>query len=377
MINLELTELGRAFVSENKSLVFPSFVASSSFDIEDTEAYLRGSYRGSEKFIKFPAVYAHVLPYGEIYNIGYESYMRDHSEARIGGILSLSEAGSRFEVNSIALCCCDPGKEKDSKDWAVYAFGSLELNTYPLPVQPDDSVSYAIPFSVSYGSRIPNLSVIGDGRVPWKLFLDHAGSRVTEPEQVHGAWFDLSNYKIRVGSTSLDIPVSSGGSEEERIARLEEEVALAVKYRNLESSDSSFIAAVDSENSYVENSFVQRSKLSSRLPKTALSVLSQLFSNALDNNSTVKVTYHNRVHWNVNVQTWSQGLDSSFASADFVFIIPCSKGWFTSRMVYTINRSENKCYFTRGDASQEAWTSYFYVALWRAEVVTVPDYQLT
>lgn len=378
MINLELTFLGRSFVGENRPLAFPSFVASSSFDIEDMEAYLGGSYSGTAKFIKFDVAYVRVLPYGEIYNVGYQSLMRESSEVFIGGLLDLSDATSKFEVNSLALCCCDKNRiSDDPRSWMIFAFGELELNSYPLPVQPDDSMYYAFPFKFNYGTNIPDL-LIPEGKTPWKTFLDHCNNTVENLKQTHNVWFDLQNLKVQVGNTTLDLPVSSGGSGdiEERIANLQREIASAVKYRPLEGTDNSYIAAVDKDQNCVLNSFVKRGTIASTIPKTSLDPLTQslfqFFNNFNNQSSIVQINYQYRVHWSVNEQTWTQGMPGSFSSADFIFIIPCSTGWFTSRMTYTINRSQNNCYFVRGDASQEAWTSYFYVAIWRTEVIDVP-----
>ena len=159
---------------------------------------------------------------------------------------------------------------------------------------------------------------------------------------------------------------------DERISRLQQEVALAVKYRPLEGSDSSYIAAGRGDKNCIENSYARRSRISEALPKAGLSALAQLFNSAPPG-SKVQAVYRNRVHWNVGEQSWTQDIDGSFSSADYIFVIPCSKGWFASRMTYTINRSQNKCYFVRGDASQEAWTSYFYVAIWGADIVTVSN----
>ena len=163
------------------------------------------------------------------------------------------------EINSIGLIVYDPNHIGDAWYSHIYASGELELNTYPLPVNENDSMTYIIPFQVSYGDIIePNLTA-PDNLTPWKNFTDHENNPVSNPKQVHNMWIDLPNLMLRVDNTSLPIPVQgeSGGDIDARIRAIQEALVGAVKYKPEEQiTPTTTFAAVDADNNVIKDSTV-------------------------------------------------------------------------------------------------------------------------
>jgi hypothetical protein len=259
MITLHLTEQGQQDVSWNHALYFSHFIASNSFDYEDMEAWIRNNYYGDAVFKEFPVAYLNITSKGKTYSEGHTIIVLDHTIVDIAGAVETYKLDKSFEINSIGLIVYDPNYIGDAGHSHIYAFGELELNTYPLPVNENDSITYIIPFQVNYGDIIePNLTA-PDNLTPWKTFLDHQSNPVSNPKQVHNMWIDLPNLMLRVDNTSLPIPVQgeSSGDIDARIRAIQEALVGAVKYKPEEQiTPTTTFAAVDADNNVIKDSTV-------------------------------------------------------------------------------------------------------------------------
>lgn len=280
MINLQITEAGQNDVNNMTPLYFSHFIASNSFDIEDMEDYRRGTYQGNTVFKEFPIAYLNITPKGKIYSIGHTTYMLDHTVVDIVGAVETYKLDKSFEINSIGLIAFHADHPNDSWYSRIFAFGSLELNTYPLPVNEDDTLTYIIPFQVNYGDWItPEISA-PDNLTPWKTFLDHTNKEVTNPTQVHNLYIDLQNLKFRVDNTSFPIPVQGGGGGggdiDARIRALQEALRGAVHYNPLiPITSTTTFAAIDAGSNQILNSTVKVSSMTSSASQTALAAAQQ------------------------------------------------------------------------------------------------------
>lgn len=263
MITLALTEEGLYRLEHDTALHFPHFVASTSFDLEDMDAYRKGTYRGTATFAEFPVAYIHITPKGKAYSIGHTIHILDHTVVDIAGAMDASRQGKSFEINSIGLIAENPDHPGEPYYGCVYAFGSLKLDTYPLPVNKEDGMSFIIPFQVNYGDNTDPHLTAPDTMTPWKEFLDHKHRPVTNDRQVHNLWIDLAHLTLRVDNTTLPIPVQGEGSDiEARISALEDALRNAVHYYpNTPVSSNARFAAVDPNRRQILDSTVKVSSI--------------------------------------------------------------------------------------------------------------------
>lgn len=232
MINLSLTDTGQSDISGNREIYLVSFIASDSFDISDMEDYIAGRYQGDSIFREFPVAYLNIIPKGSTYSVGYESYVTDHTEAETAGAIEAYLDGSAFEINSIGIIASRNISIPTVQNGYIFAFGSLSLDTYPLPVNENDSMTYIIPFKINYGDTVSPKIHAPDNLVPWKLFTDHDHKHSDDPTQVHRLFIDIPNRKIRAYNTTLDLPIQgeSGGDIDARIRAIQEALEGAVHY---------------------------------------------------------------------------------------------------------------------------------------------------
>lgn len=370
MITLHLTEQGQRDITDNRRLYFVTFVASNSFDYEDMEAWRRNDYHGDAIFKEFPVAYINITPKGRKYSIGNTTYTLDHTIVDIAGAVETYKLDEPFEINSIGLIVCDPDHIGDVWYSYIYAFGELELDTYPLPVNENDSMTYIIPFQVSYGDIIePNITA-PDNLTPWKTFLDHQNNPVSNPKQVHNMWIDLPNLTLRVDNTTFPIPVQgeSGGDIDARIRAIQEALVGAVKYKPEEQiTPTTTFAAVDVNNNYILDSHTKVTELQNSISESQMySGLAGLI-NQINDKVYIQLWYRD-IHWNTNEQEWTEWLPGEFCPCFAIFIVPYSLSWFTSKMQYTINYPGNNydgksCYFVRGDASEDTQIRYCYIGI--------------
>lgn len=276
MINLSLTDEAQQYVRNGTPLHFTTFIASSSFDYEDMEAYRKNQYQGDATFLKFPIAYLNITPKGYIYSIGHESYTLQETLVDIVGALEAYKATKKFEVNSIGIIAKYRLDFDDDDHWGnfIFAFGSLELNTYPLPVIAEDSMTFIIPFQVSYGSVIEPHLTAPDILVPWKTFNEHNYEVVTNPMQTHDLWVDLQGMKFRVESTTFPIPVGSE-DDEARLDAIEEELEESALYSPSPAPSNSEFASVSLDGDYIEKSTVKVSSVASSATKSSLEAANQ------------------------------------------------------------------------------------------------------
>lgn len=275
MINLQLTEAGQSAVNTDREMYFVSFIASNSFDYEDMEAWRTHHYRGDAKFQLFPVAYLNVIPKGRLYTDGYESEMLDHTVVEIVGAVETYKLDESFEINSIGLVASNPNDPGiDTWNSLLFAFGSLELDTYPLPVNENDTMTYIIPFMVNYGDNLEPRVSAPDNLTPWKTFLEHNNSLITNPLQTHGLWIDLANMNFRVGGVTIRIPTSEGeGSDiDARIDAIYEQLVGAVKYKPEQdiTQNTTFAAVNSSSNLIVDSTAKVLGYEDSRISKASL-----------------------------------------------------------------------------------------------------------
>ena len=362
MITLHLTEQGQQAIEDNLSLHFVTFVASDSFDSEDMELWRTGSYSGNKIFRQFPVAYINITPKGKIYSEGHTSYMLDHTVVDIVGAIETYNIDRTFEINSIGIIATtDEESDIDSIYSFIYAFGSLELNTYPLPANKRDTLTYIIPFQVSYGDIVnPDLTA-PDNLAPWKTFLEHKYKQVTNPTQVHNLYIDLNNMKFRVDSTTFSIPSAGGEDLDRRIAGIWNALTDAVYYKPEEElTANTTFAAIDVGRNEILDSKI---KVLGNIDVINKNTLYGTISPQINSKANAIIRQYCNIHWSTNEVDWTQGLEDEFVGCSTIFIIPCSYSWYTSRMVYTINYQNNNCYFYRNDASQDTRIQYWYIGI--------------
>lgn len=258
MINLQLTEAGQNAIGNDNFTYFATFIASDSFDYEDMEAWRRGTYQGNAQFQLFPVAYVNIIPKGRLYTDGYNSEVLDHTIVEIVGAVETYKLSESFEINSIGIVATD-SEDSAISSWSsfIFAFGSLELNTYPLPVNEDDTITYIIPFKANYGDNVHPRVSAPDNLTPWKTFLEHNNSLIINPLQTHGLWIDLLNMNFRVGGVTIRIPTSEGGESDldARIDAIYEQLEGAVKYKpEQEITQNTTFAAVNASSNLIVDS---------------------------------------------------------------------------------------------------------------------------
>lgn len=273
MIELSLTEEALGYISHREEITVTKFVASSSFDLADIKSYANGDYRGDGKFLSFPAAYIQIAPKGRITHEGHEDRTNTETLVTVAGVLDASKASEKFEVNSIAIIAKRP--VHGSYRHFVLAFGSLELNTYPLPVIAEDSMSFVIPFTFSYGDATePPITAETSDITPWKDFLGHSLKQATDPMQTHGLWVDLEGMRFRVQGTSFPIPVDSG-DDQARLDAIEEELEESALYSPSPAPQNSEFASVSIDGDYIEKSSVRVSSIASSASQSSLEEANQ------------------------------------------------------------------------------------------------------
>lgn len=348
MITLSLTETAQPYVQEGSALHFTTFIASDSFDYADMEAYRRGEYSGDATFLEFPIAYLNITPKGYTYSIGHESYTQPETLVDIVGALEAYKATTKFEVNSIGLIAKFRLDLEDDNFYGnmIFAFGSLELNTYPLPVIAEDSMTFIIPFQVSYGDITEPALTAPDNLVPWKNFNEHNYKQIVNPTQTHNLYVDLQNMEFRVENTSFPIPTGESDEDRARLDRIEAELEDAVLYKPEESiSSNATIAAVNADNNTIVDSTVKVSSMATSTSQTQLETFTSNIQSLL-NTKTQIATYS----WNFGTSsgwTTSDGLKYKDIITDWVsrglpayptavVLIPRDRNWYDYGVSYEI-----------------------------------------
>lgn len=374
MINLQITENGQNAVTDNDTLYFITFIASNSFDYEDMEEWRSNRYHGNAKFQLFPIAYLNVIPRGRYYADGYDSELLDHTIVEIVGAVETYKLDESFEINSIGLMATRNPNIPDIDGWSsfIFAFGSLELNTYPLPVNENDSMTYIIPFKVNYGDYLEPRVSAPDNLTPWKTFLEHNNSLITNPLQTHGLWIDLANMKFRVGGVTIRIPTSEGeGSDiDARIDAIYEQLVGAVKYKpNYVINPTTTFAAVDVPNNHVLDSKAKVLEFrNNRTTKTNLydMVNSIAGSDILSINVWTATNAINAWRWNGSntVYDYPDLWKSCHGYPLSLCIIPKNRYWYDYGVTYELI-----------DARSNAHPGYFIVRFHRDPNIT-PSYDV-
>lgn len=342
MINLQITENGQNAVANNDTLYFVSFIASNSFDYEDMEEWRSNRYHGNAEFQLFPIAYLNVIPKGRYYADGYDSELLDHTIVEIAGAVETYKYDKAFEINSIGLVATRNPNQPVIDGWSsfIFAFGSLELNTYPLPVNENDSMTYIIPFKVNYGDYLEPRVSAPDNLTPWKSFNEHNYSQITNPLQTHGLWIDMENMKFRVGGVTLPIPTSEGGESDldERIDAIYEQLVGAVKYKpnQIITQNTTFAAVNASSNLIVDSTAKVLEYENSQISKASLYSVVNSIAGSEEMNVGIWVGLLGRGGGSWTTWDWNDYNKSCPGYPLGIVIIPRNRYWYDYGMTYEL-----------------------------------------
>ena len=185
MIQMSLTAAGLAAVTRNSALVFTRFVAGSGTSDQESIATACQDVpiSSSQTYIA-----------GQSYTVNGQQMTVDYNAVDVTGMLSTVQAQAAYSWTELALMAREGAGEE-----FTFAYGCTVNNAFY--IDPDEAVTYVIPFSVIF-SDAPNVTVTTtETGVPWATFLSHENTSVSTG--VHG--LHVSNGDLVVNGTALGL----------------------------------------------------------------------------------------------------------------------------------------------------------------------------
>lgn len=219
-MKVTLTDKGLQALAQNHVVQLLDFVAGDSKSLSMMERFIAGQSVGSNTFYQYGIEESHTYTKGDTYtpSDGGASYRVENTFLELRGTLNCLSVPSSFVMYSLGI----KAKIGDDPPF-IYAFGSISSSDKPYPVNSGELISYITPVKIIYDNA-PDVTTEESG-VPWKNFIQHADTYVSDNEGAHGLKIDPVNLTMTVGETTISL---AGG--EERVAELEQEVQGILKY---------------------------------------------------------------------------------------------------------------------------------------------------
>lgn len=257
-MKLTLTDKGLQALAKNQTVQLLDFIAGDSKSLSIMEKYVAGQSVGSNIFYQYGIEENHTYIKGDTYtpSDGGKPYKVENTFLELIGTLNCLSVPSSFVMYSLGI----KAKIGENPPF-IYAFGSISSSDKPYPINSGELISYITPVKIIYDNA-PDVTTEESG-VPWKNFIQHTDTYVSDAEGAHGLKIDPINLTMTVGETTISL---AGG--EERVAELEQEVQGILKYQasdpTIEYNDQlvlTVLTSADGDGTSIENAYKIRTPL--------------------------------------------------------------------------------------------------------------------
>ena len=234
MIQMQLTDAGLAAITRNENITFTRFVTGSGTDGTDHVVAVQQDV---------PISYSQTYIKGQSYLINGVQTAVNYNAVELIGTLSTADANEAYNWTELALMA----REGAGQEY-TFAYGISANNAYR--VNPNEAVTYVIPFSIIF-SDTPNVTVnTTESGVSWSAFLEHTNRNVING--VHG--LEVKNGRIYVNNSELDIATQTALTTNVNTLRAEMQLADGELSDSIDSVNTSLTSSIETVESTLTSS---------------------------------------------------------------------------------------------------------------------------